>query len=93
MKWLKKLVIKWVNEDRWEKSADQPVLVSSGSNQLSRHDGMSFNVYSANGGHIVQFNMYDRKRDQNDNTLHIIRAEDDFAESLAKIVTLEKLRA
>lgn len=98
MKWLKKIVLKWVNEDRFSDYGNE-VKASRGSSavqsltSLSRNDGMSFTVYSANGGHIVEFSMYNRKTDRTENNLHIIRAEDEFADSLAKIVTLEKLRA
>ena len=90
MKWLKKIVVNWVKDD-WYNSS--PVQVDRHGDILDNHDGMRFRIYGASGGHIVEFSYYDRKTDQHGNTLHIIRSEEDFAESLAKIVTYEKLRA
>jgi hypothetical protein len=53
---------------------------------------ITFKVYGANGGKIVETSRYDDKRDSENINLYIIDENEDFADSLAKIVTLEYLR-
>jgi hypothetical protein len=55
-------------------------------------DSMDFHICRATGGYIVEFNTYDRKRDENNRNLHIITDEQDLGDSIAKIVTIEMLR-
>jgi len=56
-------------------------------------DGViTFKVYSANGGKIVEASRYDNNRDNEVIKLYIIEENADFTESLAKIVTMEYLR-
>ena len=53
---------------------------------------ISFKVYGANGGKIVEAGRYNDKHDQERIKLYIIDENADFAESLSRIVTLEYLR-
>jgi hypothetical protein len=66
-------------------------LVSTGRSIDS--NGMNFTVYRANGGHIVETRHYDRKRDSNDHSLHIITDDKDLGEEIGKIITFERLKA
>ena len=52
---------------------------------------MSFKVYSAVGGRIVEFRMYDSQRDKYDHKLYIISDEEDFGDSIKKIAVLNAL--
>jgi len=54
--------------------------------------GFRLHVYSASGGTIVETTKYDRKSDENRNTLHVVTEDKDLGEELAKIITLESLR-
>jgi hypothetical protein len=54
---------------------------------------MNFTVYRANGGHVVETRQYDRKRDENNNSLHIITDDKDLGEEIGKIITFERLKA
>jgi hypothetical protein len=56
-------------------------------------DGMHFNVMKANGGVIVQLRTYDRKIDRNNYTTHIITDNEDVADRIGQIVSLEMLRS
>jgi hypothetical protein len=49
-------------------------------------------VYPADGGHIVQFNHYDHKIDRSYQSLHIINNDEDFAERISQIITLELIK-
>jgi len=58
----------------------------------SRHR-MSFTVYRANGGMMVEYNRYDDRKDQHQCELHIIHPDQDLGDALAKIVTFESLKS
>jgi succinylglutamate desuccinylase len=72
------------------------------STQLSRatvserigdqRDSMNFQIHSATGGYILEFSSYDKRRDEWDKNLHIIRDDEDLGEGIAKIITIEMLR-
>ena len=53
---------------------------------------INFKVYGANGGKIVEAGRYNDKHDQERIKLYIIDENEDFAESLSRIVTMEYLR-
>jgi hypothetical protein len=55
-------------------------------------NGMNFTVYRANGGHVIETRQYDRKRDNNDHSLHIITDDKDLGEEIGKIITFERLK-
>jgi cystathionine beta-lyase family protein involved in aluminum resistance len=54
--------------------------------------GMTFTLYSASGGHIVEYRSYDTKSDERINNLHIITNDQDIGERIGQIVTMELLR-
>jgi hypothetical protein len=53
---------------------------------------ITFKVYGANGGKIVETSRYDDKKDSESIRRYVISEDDDLAGSLSKIVTLEYLR-
>jgi hypothetical protein len=53
---------------------------------------ITFKVYGANGGKIVETSRYDDKKDTEGIRRYVISEDDDLAESLGKIVTMEYLR-
>jgi len=71
--------------------ADVPQKLSTVSRSIDSN-GMNFTVYRANGGHIVETRQYDRKRDSNDHSLHIITDDKDLGEEIGKIITFERLK-
>ena len=91
MKWLKKVVVKWVRDD-W--NSCQPVQDSPrvGAKAVDV-EGLSFNVMPAQGGTVVQIRCYDRKTDRNNHITHVIPEGEDIAERIGQIVSLELLRA
>lgn len=104
MNWLKRKIIKWVRED-WEE-ANQAIACEDGPklrrgiNTLSRQSDhsldsdatLTFTVYNAIGGKVVEFRRYDRKQDRSDHSVYVIGKDEDFGEKIAKIATLETLR-
>lgn len=55
-------------------------------------DSFTFTVYNANGGKIVEVKNYDEKHDRWNRSLHIVTSDEDFGESIGKIVFLEMLK-
>ena len=79
----------WLFEENNEN--DSIVLVDHDQEQLSTDDGINFNVINAAGGRIVQVRYYDKRADRHKHSLHIITPEENLAEALAHILTLETL--
>ena len=61
--------------------------------KIGSDNGMSFTLYSASGGYVVELKQYDRKTDRYDNKLHIINSDENLGERIGHIITLELLRA
>jgi hypothetical protein len=54
---------------------------------------MSFTVYRANGGMMVEYNRYDERKDHHHCELHIVHPDQDLGAALGKIVTFESLKS
>ena len=91
------MVVKWVRED-WDnvgKDCAEPSRLGS-STQCASIDSdpvLNFKVYSAIGGKVVEFRRYDRKSDRNEGTTYIITNDQDFGDRIAKIATMENIKA
>jgi len=90
MKWLKKIVVKWVRDDWYNSQPVQDVTVGARSVDV---EGLSFNVMPAQGGTVVQIRHYDRKTDRNNHITHVIPDGEDISERIGQIVSMELLRA
>ena len=55
-------------------------------------DGMRLQIYKASGGYVVETRSYDRNKDRQLNTMHVITEEEDLGERLGKIIMMEALR-
>lgn len=98
MKWFKKLVIKWVREDwnnaKSENSIGIGIVSSRDVESVSDADPiLNFRVFNAIGGRVVEFRTYDKHKDRNHTQTYIITDDQDFGERIAKIATLESLKA
>ena len=104
-KWFMKKV-HWANNTPQEKNYDEgPNLIMTGNKKAHRglaistresaeleSRGVSFTLYNANGGHVVELRHYDEKSDRMKNSLHIVPHEKDLGESLNHIITYEALK-
>jgi hypothetical protein len=95
-KWFKKKCVQAWN-DRHEVEADSTVGLNKAQLVRASHSidspGMSFTVYRANGGHIIETRTYDKHKDRHNNGLHIITDDKDIGDEIGKIITLEHLRS
>ena len=80
-------------EDVYATRPSNKLVSARGSNELGDNRPMTFNIYRAAGGSIVELRKYDSRKDHWDNQLHVIPDDADFNDTLSKIVTLETLRA
>jgi hypothetical protein len=55
-------------------------------------DPISFKVEAVQGGTLVETRWYDHKRDESIRKLHIVTSDQDLAEAIGKIVTMELIR-
>lgn len=84
---LKQRFRNWLNNDEYEQ--DVPQLVEA--DRLSS-EGMRLQVYRASGGYVVETRSYDRRKDENFNTMHVITEDQDLGEKLGQIVMMEALK-
>ena len=70
--------------------------VTNGSVKANDHidsdPQLNFKIYSATGGHIMEFRRYDRKIDRYDNQLYVISTDDNMGERVARIVNMEMMK-
>lgn len=78
----------WLNSDDDELYASQDVVQTSSLDS----DGLRLQIYRASGGYVVETRSYDRNKDRNNNTMHVITDDQDLGEHLGKIVMMEALR-
>lgn len=67
------------------------IAISTGSNELHSR-GVSFTLYKANGGHVVELRDYDPQSDRHVSSLHLVPTEKDMGEALNHIITYEALK-
>jgi hypothetical protein len=98
MKSLKYWILKWLtnNNSRLEEGSMTLTRLSRVKNDeyLDNIHGktISFRLWFAAGGKVVQTQRYDSRKDENQSSLYIITDEQNFGEEIDKILTLEALR-
>jgi hypothetical protein len=55
-------------------------------------DNLKFTVTSATGGIIITSNYFDKHRGENKHNIYLIHDDDEVAENITKIITLELLK-
>lgn len=96
IKWFKKKFKQW-SVEAWNSAQEKEVVVSSGiglveGNSIRSEPVLTFTIYNAIGGKLVEFRYHDRKSDRISTQMYIIGKDEDFGEKIAKIATLETLK-
>lgn len=96
IKWFKKKFKQWSIE-AWNSAQEKEVVASNGiglieGNSIRSEPVLTFSIYNAIGGKLVEFRYHDRKNDRVHTQLYIIGKDEDFGEKIAKIATLETLK-
>lgn len=90
-----KKFIQWVMEEEDKLGICLKLKETIGPEQGLPHHrmGMSFHLYPAAGGTVIEVRNRDFKRDELNTSLHVIPEGEDFTQTLSQIVSLEKLKA
>ena len=67
--------------------------IRGSSNNLDSNPTLTFKVYSAIGGNVVEFYRYDPRTDRGENQVYIIGKDEDFGKKIAHIADLEILKS
>lgn len=86
---LKQRFRNWLMDNNQPEEADRGLYVEE--DKLSS-EGMRLQIYKATGGFVVETRNYDRRTDRNQNSMHVIRDDQDLGEALGKIVMIEALQ-
>jgi hypothetical protein len=87
---LKQRFRNWLMNDDDEYSMPINVVMED-EHDIRSDDAINFTVINAAGGRIVKVSYYDQRNDRNRQSLHLITPDENLAESLAHILTLETL--
>ncbi len=94
MKWLDNWFARMSEKSRKNAGSERGMSVSSIDETLwpDTDPVLTFRIYSANNGQILEFRRYDRKTDRNDNSTYIIEKDRDIGEYVSKCLSLEMLK-
>ena len=98
MNWLKRKIRRWLDSEQdiciEESKYSSAVAMTNtiGGRDINSDATLSFKVYNAVGGKIVEFSRYDSRTDRHDRQMYIIGKDEDFGEKISKISSLEVLR-
>ena len=86
--WLKQKFRHWLDYD-----SPEVLSPSSKSTTVDSESLFSVNIYTANGGNILEIRRYDHKKDENTYTLHVVPEDQDFSRKCADIISLEIMKS
>ena len=94
--WLKHKLRNWILNDEGEvvqsKLSRRNTLSVADDHSLDSDKGIRITAYKAQGGMVVETNFYDRIKDRNFKTLHIITDDKDLGREIGRIITMETLK-
>jgi hypothetical protein len=82
----------WINQEENLVAAEKPTRLVE-STDIDSNQPMRITIHRAAGGMVIETRTYDRIKDRSNQNLHIVTHEQDLAEGLSKIITMESLRA
>ena len=88
--WFRNWLLNDEKEDRYETN---DLIIDEDSDHYDHHQNtIKFTVSVARGGCIVSVRQYDRIKDENNHSVHVIHDDGDIATNIAHIVSMELLR-
>lgn len=96
MKWLKRKIHRWVKEIDYESESSVPESGSFKLNQVNRHEPesdpvLTFKIFSAENGKIIEFHSYDSKNDRFYRSNYIVGNSEDLEKTVNQCLTRELL--
>jgi hypothetical protein len=93
MKWLKRKIAEWAKEGNDYSRGEVSGLKSNDyENRPDEDPILTFRIYSAANGQVLEFRRWDRKNDRNIGTTYIIERDKDIGEYVSKCLSLEMLK-
>jgi hypothetical protein len=91
---MKRLLRRWLQRILYDDSESNKVSRPAGKVRQSSEapQRMNFTVYPADGGQVVEIETYDKRTNNFNLAVYIIKEEDDFAARIARIMTIEGLK-
>jgi hypothetical protein len=92
-----KVLFKWLARKIDQVNDNRPEIEDYSSTlKVSSHGlgstGLSFNLYPAAGGTVIELYQYDNITNKNNHNLYVISSGEDLGQGLAHIVTMEALK-
>jgi len=92
-----KKIVQWAMKDTPNEPALRLVKDRDSVSSVRHYNNhISFNVYTANGGHVIECTTIirdiDRDTDRHASRLYIIPENENFEKNLGEIITLERLK-
>lgn len=88
-KWLDRKIKKARDSDY--QIVKEEIMPATKSNRIDNERTMTLNVTKANGGWVIEHRQYDKHKDRNNNSVHIITDDKDLGDEIGKIITFESL--
>ena len=88
-KWLDRKIKKARDSDC--QIVKEEIMPVTKSNRIDNERTMTLNVTKANGGWVIEHRQYDKHKDRNNNSVHIITDDKDLGDEIGKIITFESL--
>ena len=79
-----------IRGNKRRRGQEDMILVSD--NEIELTDPIRFSVQTVSGGTLIETRWYDPKTDNHERKLHIVTNEENLAEAIGKIVTMELLK-
>ena len=97
MKWIKRKLRQWVTDaDYDEKVMDRgmnSVMAVSDTNRVDSSPVLSFRIFSAQNGLVLEFHSYNEKTDRRSNSTYIINHGEDVADFVRQTLPMEMLKS
>lgn len=92
MKWLKRKLRDWVREANDYDGCEKVAISARDIDSPESEPVLTFRIYGANNGKILEFRSYDRKTDRSNSSTYIIEKDKDIGEYVSKCLSLEMLK-
>lgn len=82
---------RWLNKDK-NQTIESNVVYDTFNYSGSYRSSITFTIYSANGGFVIQHNKHERNKDSNGPELTIVNSHDEIGKTIEHIMAIESLR-
>ena len=81
-----------ISRHKFSRSRNETLCIDDIESGIDLTNPISFRVQAVSGGTLIETRWYDPKTDNNDRKLHIVTEDENLAEAVGKIVTMELLK-